>query len=609
MCGIAGAVNSGIPYEVLVRMIHALKHRGPDNDGIYLNGETALVHTRLAVIDVQNGTQPMVSTEYGGEYAIVYNGELYNTQDVKELLRQKGFSFKTNSDTEVVLKSYICWGEDCVLKFNGIFAFAIWNANQKTLFFARDRMGVKPFFYYNQGNQYIFSSELKGLLTVPQIPHELDIEGISELMLIGPGRQSGNGIFKGIAELPPAYCGSFNRYEGLRLKRYWQLVDRPHPDSLEDTILKVKHLVTDAIIKQNVSDIPICTFLSGGLDSSIISSVTNSNLKAQGKKLHTFSVHYQDNEKYFKANKFQPNSDDVYIQQMVEYLNSEHHRIVIDTPELVEALYLSVEAKDLPGMADVDSSMLLLCKAIKQHYSVALSGECADEIFGGYPWYRDETIRAIDGFPWSQSTAFRYSFFNDSVAKKINPTEYVYNKYLNTINSVVIEREISPLERRMREMMKLNLDWFMQTLLDRKDRASMYSGLEVRVPFCDYRIVEYMYSVPWEYKDYLGREKGLLRKASEGILPDSVLWRKKSPYPKTFNPSYLKEVSKRLQNIIDSGTSPLLDIVKKSKLQELVSPNAEPVQWYGQLMNTPQTIAYFLQLDYWLRKYDVQLKF
>lgn len=609
MCGIAGAVNSGIPYEVLVRMIHALKHRGPDNDGIYLNGETALVHTRLAVIDVQNGTQPMVSTEYGGEYAIVYNGELYNTQDVKELLRQKGFSFKTNSDTEVVLKSYICWGEDCVLKFNGIFAFAIWNANQKTLFFARDRMGVKPFFYYNQGNQYIFSSELKGLLAVPQVPHELDIDGISELMLIGPGRQSGNGIFKGIAELPPAYCGSFNRYEGLRLKRYWQLVDRPHTDSLENTILKVKHLVTDAIIKQNVSDIPICTFLSGGLDSSIISSVTNSNLNSQGKKLHTFSVHYQDNEKYFKANRFQPNSDDVYIQQMVEYLNSEHHRIVIDTPELVEALYLSVEAKDLPGMADVDSSMLLLCKAIKQHYSVALSGECADEIFGGYPWYRDETIRAIDGFPWSQSTAFRYSFFNDSVAKKIDPTEYVYNKYLNTIDSVVIEREISPLERRMREMMKLNLDWFMQTLLDRKDRASMYSGLEVRVPFCDYRIVEYMYSVPWEYKDYLGREKGLLRKASEGILPNSVLWRKKSPYPKTFNPSYLKEVSKRLQNIIDSGTSPLLDIVKKSKLQELVSPNAEPVQWYGQLMNTPQTIAYFLQLDYWLRKYDVQLKF
>ena len=325
--------------------------------------------------------------------------------------------------------------------------------------------------------------------------------------------------------------------------------------------------------------------------------------------MHTFSVHYQDNEKYFTANKFQPNSDDIYIEQMVEYLNSEHHKIIIDTPELVDALFHSVDAKDLPGMADVDASMLLLCKAIKEHFSVGLSGECADEIFGGYPWYRDDTIRATDGFPWSQSTAFRYSFLNDDIAKKINPQEYVYSKYLETIQSVVIEREISPLERRMREMMKLNLDWFMQTLLDRKDRASMYSGLEVRVPFCDYRIVEYMYSVPWEYKDYLSREKGLLRKASEDILPESILWRKKSPYPKTFNPNYLRAVSERLRNIIEDGKSPLLYIINKSALEKLISPDTEPVQWYGQLMNTPQTIAYFLQLDYWLTKYNVQLDF
>jgi asparagine synthase (glutamine-hydrolysing) len=378
---------------------------------------------------------------------------------------------------------------------------------------------------------------------------------------------------------------------------------------LEDTIEKVKYLVRDSIIRQNVSDIPICTFLSGGLDSSIISSVTNRNLAKQGKKLHTYSVHYRDNDKYFTANKFQPNSDDEYIDQMVEYLGSEHHKVVIDTPELVDALYASVDAKDLPAMADVDASMLLLCKAIKEDFSVGISGECADEIFGGYPWYRDDTIRATDGFPWSQSTSFRYSFINDGIAQRINPQEYVYSKYLETIHSVVIEREISPLERRMREMMKLNLDWFMQTLLDRKDRASMYSGLEVRVPFCDYRIVEYLYSVPWEYKDYLGREKGLLRKASEDILPESVLWRKKSPYPKTFNPNYLTAVSQKLREVIEDGTSPLLYVVKKSALEKLISPNAEHIQWYGQLMNTPQTIAYFLQLDYWLKKYNVQFDF
>ena len=609
MCGIAGAVNSNLDYETILKVVNSLKKRGPDADGMYINNETVLLHTRLAVIDIENGAQPMISNEYGSEYSIVYNGELYNTEDIKIQLRKKGFSFKTHSDTEVVLKSYICWGEKCLDKFNGIFAFAIWSADEHRLFFARDRMGVKPFFYKSSMNSFIFSSELKGLLSVPSVEHKLDIGGISELILIGPGRQSGNGIFKGIDELPPAHYGYFNRFEGLTIKKYWQVIDKPHTDTLEDTIETVKYLVKDAIVRQNISDIPICTFLSGGLDSSIISSVTNRNLRNQGKKLHTFSVHYQDNEKYFKANKFQPNSDDIYIEQMVDYLGSEHHKIIIDTPELVNALYLSVDAKDLPGMADVDASMLLLCKAIKEHFSVALSGECADEIFGGYPWYRDKTIRETDGFPWSQSTAFRYSFLNDNIAKQINPQEYVYFKYQDTCNSVIIDREISPLERRMREMMKLNLDWFMQTLLDRKDRASMYSGLEVRVPFCDYKIVEYMYSVPWEFKDYLGREKGLLRKASEDILPDSILWRKKSPYPKTFNPNYLREVSNRLKQLIEENNSPMFYFIKKSSLEKLLLPDCEPVQWYGQLMNTPQTIAYFLQLDYWLKKYDIQFDF
>ena len=318
MCGIAGAVNSNLDYQTLLEVIKSLKRRGPDDDGLYLSNETALLHTRLAVIDIENGTQPMISSEYGSEYAIVYNGELYNTDDVRNSLRKKGFSFKIHSDTEVILKAYICWGEECLHQFNGIFAFAIWNVDEHRLFFARDRMGVKPFFYRNTNDSFIFSSELKGILSIPSVEHKLDVNGLSELILIGLGRQSGNGIFKGISELPPAHYGYFSRYEGLTIKKYWQVIDKPHTDSLEDTIENVRYLVRDAIVKQNVSDIPICTFLSGGLDSSIISSVTNRNLNRQGKKLHTFSVHYQDNEKYFTANKFQPNSDDIYIEQMVE---------------------------------------------------------------------------------------------------------------------------------------------------------------------------------------------------------------------------------------------------------------------------------------------------
>ena len=292
---------------------------------------------------------------------------------------------------------------------------------------------------------------------------------------------------------------------------------------------------------------------------------------------------------------------------MNDYLDAQNHKIVLNSNDLANALYDAVDARDLPGMVDVDSSLLLLCKEIKKQGTVALSGECADEVFGGYPWYRDKTIRMIDGFPWAQSTIYRFSFLRDEFKEKIDAKEYVYQKYKNTLLDTDKRDGLSETESRMKEMMRLNLDWFMQTLLDRKDRMSMYSSLEVRVPFCDYRIVEYLYNVPWEYKDYNHFEKGLLRKAMEGYLPEKVLWRKKSPYPKTHNPEYLKIVSGMLENIINESSSPLLDFIKKDELEKLLkTTNHEP--WYGQLMTTPQTIAYFVQINYWLKKYNIKIE-
>lgn len=325
-----------------------------------------------------------------------------------------------------------------------------------------------------------------------------------------------------------------------------------------------------------------------------------------GKKLKTFSVGYKDNEKYFKSSKFQPNSDEEYIKIMSDFLGSEHYNIVLDTEDVVNALYTAVDARDLPGMADVDSSLLLFCKEIKNYVTVALSGECADEIFGGYPWYRDEKIRSKYGFPWAQSTEYRESFLNDEFRNFISGVDYVNGKYEETVNNTSKRSGISPLEERMREMVNLNTKWFMQTLLDRKDRMSMYSGLEVRVPFCDYRIAEYMYTVPWEIKDLKGREKGLLRTAMEGLLPESILWRKKSPYPKTHNPAYFEAVKNILRDILQSGGEPIFDIMKKSALEGLLTTDrSEP--WYGQLMTTPQTIAYIIMLNYWMKKFNVQI--
>lgn len=605
MCGIAGVISFAedmrgemSPCELMQR---ALLRRGPDQKGIVLFPEAALVHTRLAVIDIAGGRQPMTLTDQSGSFTIVYNGELYNTD---ELRRELGGGFLTRSDTEVVLRSFMEWGEDCVERFNGIFAFAVYDQTRHRVFLARDRIGVKPLFYAETGTKLIFASEIPALLEHPDIPHEIDAQGAAELLLMAPGRTAGCGVLRGIKEVKAGHCGWYTG-KGLRLREYWRLRAFPLEQSFEEIAEQVRELVTDSIKRQLVSDVPVCTFLSGGLDSSLISSVAASELKAQGKVLHTFSVDYQNNEKYFRASHFQPNSDPEYIRCMAEYLGTEHHGTVIGAGELADALYEAVDARGLPGMADVDASMLLFCREIKKQGTVALSGECADEIFGGYPWYRDEDIRMTDGFPWAQSTAYRKSFLSERYASQINAEDYVYSAYRRTADDAERLPGDSPLEVRMREMTRLNFDWFMQNLLDRKDRMSMYSGLEVRVPFCDYRIAEYLYNVPWRYKDWQGREKGLLREAMKDWLPEKVLWRKKSPYPKTHDPAFLEIAAERLRKVLREGGR-VTELVRIEALERLLTLQ-DHVQWYGQLMNLPQTIAYFLQLDYWLERYHVKL--
>ncbi len=608
MCGIAGEVSFSHNVientESFINIKKVLEPRGPDQNGMYIKDNVALIHSRLAIIDIENGIQPMTCLLGNNEYTLVYNGELYNTEEIRNELILYGYKFLGHSDTEVILKSYVHWKEECVNKFNGIFAFAVWDEKEQNLFFARDRMGVKPFFYTVINNSLIFGSEIKALLNHKYVEPIINENSIAEIMYIGPGRTPGCGVFKKIFELKPACWGIYSK-NGIRIRKYWTLKDYKHNENFNETVEHVKFLVEDSIKRQLISDVPICTFLSGGLDSSIISSIANKSALKNGTKLKTFSVTYENNDKYFKSSRFQPNSDTEYIKKMVEYLDCEHHLITLDNTSLANALTDAVDARDLPGMADVDSSLLLFCKEIKKHCSVALSGECADEIFGGYPWYRDKTIRAINGFPWSQSIKYRNSFIKEEIKLPI-PEDYVLSRYKDTIINTSKNEGISPLESRMKEMMKLNIDWFMQTLLERKDRMSMYNGLEVRVPFCDYRIAEYLYSIPWEYKDYKSYEKGLLREAMKEYLPTEVLWRKKSPYPKTHNPEYLKIVSNMLKEIINNNSSPILSFIKKSELEKLIKTEVnEP--WYGQLMTTPQTIAYFIQINYWLEKYKIRI--
>ena len=541
--------------------------------------------------------------KYGG-YTLIYNGELYNAP---ELCRELALPADC-PDAEIFIKAYIKWGEKCLEKFNGAFSLAIWEEAGKRLFCARDKIGAKPFFYARTGESFIFSPDITDILK--KVRAEIDAQSIAEIILIGPGRTPGYSIFKNIAELPPGFYGIFeNRV--FKSFGYWDLADNEHTDNFGQTVEKVRWLVLDSIKRRLEGR--VCAFLSGGLDSSLITSAAAKYFKERGLTLRAFSVDYLDNMKYFTANRFQPENDAKYIERMKDYLlaqdiNFEHNRIILDNRQLADSLYEAVEARGLPGMADIDASLLLFCREVKKTAPTALSGESADEIFGGYPWYRDKRMRERYGFPWSQSTEFRKSFFGKDFADlKANAESYVNERYNQAVAQADTSLTSNKTDKRMKELVNLNMKWFMQTLFERQDKMSKTGGgLNIRAPFCDYRIAEYLYNVPWEYKDYNNTEKGLLRAAARGLLPQEILWRKKSPFPKTHNPEYLGAVSKMLAEIINEPSSPLLKIADKHVLANLIA-NAPDTAWYGQLMNSPQVIAYFVQINYWLSKYKIRI--
>ncbi len=609
MCGIAGWTDKNIQMkdktELLGKMSLTLARRGPDENGIFIKGNTALLHRRLVVIDRENGTQPMSASYNGVRYVIVYNGELYNTSELREELKADGFKFRGHSDTEVVLKAYIKYKDKCAEKLNGIFAFAVYNTTDETLFLCRDKIGVKPLFYYEYNGGFMFASEIKAMLASGVVKPQIDEQGLNEIFFLGPARTPSCGIFKGVFDLNPGECAIYKNGR-LTRRRYFTVEAKEHCDNKADTIEKTRYLLTDSINRQLITDMPMCFFLSGGLDSSIIVKTASEYYKEHGLgKISTYSVEYADNRKYFKKSLFQPNADYDYISMMSTNADSIHTEIIVDNTQLADALYNSVEARDLPGYVDVDSSLLLFCREIKKNYTVALSGECADELFGGYPWYHNKDILFEDCFPWSRSQDIRRYILKSGVLK--NGEEYVRQRYLDTINAAPKLKSDSKTDARMREMFYLNFYWFMQCLLERKDRCSMFSGLEVRVPFCDYRLVEYAYNMPWQLKAYNGREKGIVRKAFEDILPEEICWRKKSPYPKTHNPVYFKTCAQRVRNIMNKKSC-FTELIDKNAVENIIeNPDKITTPWYGQLMKSPQILAYIIELDYWFEKYNIEI--
>ncbi len=600
MCGIAGYFSrEDIKMERLEAMMKALRHRGPDDEGIILERCCGLVHTRLSIRDVAGGIQPMTRTYRGRSATIVYNGEIYNIPELKHRLSSFPIHFETTSDTEVILYCYLVFGTQIFKDLNGIFAFAIYE--NKTLILVRDHIGVKPLFYYHDSVSFLFASEIKGIFAGGVKP-AVNEDSWREIIALGPAHTLGCGVFQNIFEVLPAHYLVINR-DGIKDCTYWKLESCEHTETYPQTVAHCSELITDSIKRQMVSDIPICTFLSGGLDSSLVSAVVAKELGAGN--LRTYSFDFVDNHKNFKANSFQSSEDRPFVDIMVEHIKSRHTYLECNNENQITCLLKATDARDMPCMADVESSMLYFCSLVAKECKVTLTGECADEIFGGYPWFHRENLLNRNTFPWSYDMPARTYLFQKDFIEALKPEEYAARQYQNSVAECPVLESESDIEKKRRRISWLNIRWFMMTLLNRMDRCSMYSGLEARVPYADYRILEYVFNIPWKYKCYQGQTKSLIVECAKNYLPPEVLYRKKSPYPKTYDPKYEQLLGEMVQNEMERNPR-LAEIVDKNRLEKFISSTKDYGRpWYGQLMAGPQMLAYLLQIGYWIRKYQL----
>ncbi|GHU73339.1 asparagine synthetase B [Clostridia bacterium] len=613
MCSICGVVDSTLNLSSLSSnqkenaqaMGLTMGKRGPDQSGLYTVGGAVLQHNRLAIIDLENGLQPMTAEHEGFSYTIVYNGELYNTPELTNELRALGARFKTRCDTEVVLWAYILWGEECPAHLNGIFAFGVLDGKRNQLFLARDRFGIKPLYYAQRNGRLLFASELKAILAHPDVKPILDHEGLWELLFLAPASRIGSGLFKDVHSLEPAHILIWEN-KIIKTRAYWELRAEPFTGTESDAVNTTRMILSDAIQRQLVSDVPLATFLSGGLDSSVVTAVAARSYRQDGRRLHTYSFEYAGNREFFHKSLFQPQSDDEYAAWLARELGTEHHILTVTPEQVADALIPAMRLRDFPGQADIDSSLFLYCLQVKQLHTVALSGECADEIFGGYPWFYRPEMLEKPFFPWLHDPFIRVKLFNEEMVQPNKGYEWLSDEYRSDLMKCPVLPDDTPDMVTARRATWLSTRHFMYSLLERKDRMSMGASLEVRVPFSDHRVLEYVFNVPWSIKRKNDVEKSLLREAMGDYLPERIRNRKKSPYPKVHNPEYERIVRERLDSVLSDPASPLRGMIDRVALSRTLEDSDGT--WYGQLMGRPQLIAWLLQLDGWLSEYKVIIK-
>ncbi|UOQ42809.1 asparagine synthase (glutamine-hydrolyzing) [Halobacillus salinarum] len=606
MCGITGWVdwskNLSKNKETLKAMTDAIEHRGPDAEGFWLKDHAALGHRRLIVIDPEGGAQPMVYQIGEDHIALTYNGELYNYLELRDELLAKGHDIKTNSDTEVLLHAYLEWDTDCIRHFNGIFAFGIWDERQDRLMLGRDHLGVKPLFFAEREGQIIFGSEIKSLLSHPDVEPEVDTEGLAEVFGLGPMRTPGKAVFKGIQEVRAGHFMTFSENNSSD-EKYWMLKSKEHTDDVETTVNTIRELLEDTVKRQLIADKPLVTMLSGGLDSSGLTAMAGKEFREDSKALSTYSIDFVNSEADFEEDFLRRDLDEPWVNRVSEHVGTNHTSIVLDSDKLVDHLLVPMRARDLPGVGEIETSLYLLFTEMKKDATVALSGESADEVFSGYPWFHQEEYLDADIFPWLMNLGNMGGILKDDIQEKLQLKQYQKERYQEALEEIPELEGETGMEAKQRRMSYMFITRFLPFMLDRKDRASMMTGFEVRVPFCDYRLVEYLWNIPYEMKRIDDIEKGILRRAFADYLPEDVRYRKKSAYPSTKDDEYLQRVQRWMLNVLDDPDSPILSLIKEDVVREIAEgrhPGIDGSRAKGLL-------DYLLQINAWLKEYQIRI--
>ncbi|AYN42885.1 asparagine synthase (glutamine-hydrolyzing) [Streptomyces dangxiongensis] len=610
MCGITGWVSFDRDLTAEATTLHAMTEtmacRGPDDRGTWTEGPAALGHRRLAIIDLPGGRQPMTLPTPGGTIALVYSGEAYNFTELRRELRDRGHRFTTDSDTEVVLHGYLEWGDAVAERLNGMYAFAVWDGRHDKLVMIRDRMGIKPFYYHPTADGVLFGSEPKAVLANPLARRRVTLDGLRELFVMV--KTPGHAIWDGMREVEPGTVVTVDR-SGLSTRVYWRLETRPHTDDRDTTVAGVRSLLDDIVRRQLVADVPRCTLLSGGLDSSAMTAIAARQLGEQGEKVRSFAVDFVGQADHFVADELRGTPDTPFVHDVARLAGTDHQDIVLDAQSLADPAVREqvIRARDLPaGLGDMDASLLLLFRAVREKSTVALSGESADEVFGGYLQFFDEEARRADTFPWLATMGRHFGEDADvlraDLIRSMDLAGYVGDGYRTAVAGIDRLEGESDFEYRMRQISHLHLTRFVRMLLDRKDRMSMAVGLEVRVPFCDHRLVEYVYNAPWALKSFDGREKSLLREATADVLPRSVYERVKSPYPSTQDPQYARALQEQAKDLLTRPSHPVFDLVDRDRVRTAADRDA-PVSTQAARRGLERT----LDLAQWLDLYTPEL--